>query len=85
MELKRDNAISTPGVDENPGFVLCPPPFTAKGVLHAPRILSCEKQKQKKRSAGAIDIEVGYLTILLTSSAEPGSTEHVEFWMLERA
>jgi hypothetical protein len=45
MELKRDNAISTPGVDENPGFVECPPPFTAKGVLYAPRIFIYAKSK----------------------------------------
>ena len=42
-------------------------------------------QKVKKRSAGAIDVRVGWLTILLTSSAEPGSTEHADSWMLERA
>jgi len=40
--------------------------------------------RKKKLSAGAIDIEEVYFTILLTSSAEPGSTEHAESWMLER-
>jgi len=47
VELKRDNAISTPDVDENPGLVVCPPPFTAKGVLHAPRIFSCTKEQEQ--------------------------------------
>ena len=39
--------------------------------------------KTRPRSAGAIDIGTGQLTILLTSSAEPGSTEHAESRMLE--
>ena len=82
MELKRVNAISTPEVDENPGFMVCPPPFTAKGVLHYPRIFIYAKSE--KRSAGAIDVGEAQLTILLTSSAEPGSTEHAESWLLER-
>jgi hypothetical protein len=47
MELKRDNAISTPEVDENPGFMACPPPFTAKGVLHSPRIFIYTKNKNE--------------------------------------
>jgi hypothetical protein len=76
VELRRDNAISTPEVDENPGFVECPPPFTAKGVLHAPRIFNYVKAKTG--SAGAIEVGAGELTILLTSSAEPGSTEHAD-------
>ena len=84
VELKRDNAICTPEVDENPGFAVCPPPFTAKGVLRARRIFSCAKSKNEGQRA-AITIGAGYLTILLTSSAEPGSTEHAESWMLERA
>ena len=36
VELSRVNAICTPGVDENPGFELCPPPLTAKGVQPRP-------------------------------------------------
>jgi hypothetical protein len=83
MELKRDNATSTPEVDENPGFVEYPPPFTAKGVLYALRIFIYAKSKNEV--TGAIDVRVGQLTILLTSSAEPGSTEHADSWMLERA
>ena len=42
-------------------------------------------QKKKEVSTGAIDIGAGYFTILLTSSTEPGSTEHAESWMLESA
>jgi hypothetical protein len=38
--LKRVIAISTPLVEENPGFVACPPPFTAKGVRLDPRTRS---------------------------------------------
>jgi hypothetical protein len=47
MELKRDNATSTPEVDENPGFVECPPPSTAKGVLYALRIFIYAKSKNE--------------------------------------
>ena len=57
VELRRDNAISTPEVDENPGFVECPPPLTAKGVLHAPRTFNYVKAKT--RSAGAIEAGAG--------------------------
>jgi hypothetical protein len=41
--LKCDNTISTPEVNKNLRFMLYPPPFTPKGVLHASRILSCAK------------------------------------------
>ena len=42
VSLKRDMEICTPIVEENPGFVACPPPFTAKGVRVDPRIRSYE-------------------------------------------
>ena len=72
--------ICTPLVEENPGFVACPPPFTAKGVRLDPRIHSYEE----RRSAKAGCVRLGYLTILLTSSAEPGSTEQADASVLER-
>jgi hypothetical protein len=58
VSLKRDNAICTPEVDENPGFVVCPPPFTAKGVLHDPRIFSYAKKRGQLelRSLEPVDI-----------------------------
>jgi hypothetical protein len=49
VSLKHDIEICMPRVDEKPGFVVCPPRLTAKGVLHAPRILSC----RNGRSGGA--------------------------------
>jgi hypothetical protein len=42
ISLNRVIVICTPVVDENPGFVACPPPFTAKGVRVDPRIRSYE-------------------------------------------
>jgi len=41
--------------------------------------------QKKVGSAGASDIEEGFLTILLTSSTEPGSTEQAESCILDRA
>ena len=32
MSLNRVIEMCTPGVDENPGLVACPPPFTANGT-----------------------------------------------------
>ena len=56
--LKRNNAICTPDVDENPGLLVCPPPFTAKGVLHDPRIFSYAKKRGQLalRSLKPVDI-----------------------------
>ena len=48
VRLKLDIAICTPCVEENPGFVACPPLFTAKGVRVDPRIPSCENEGQEK-------------------------------------
>src|SRR5258708_20530913 len=38
VSLKRVIAICTPLVEQNPGFVACPPPFTPKGVRVHPII-----------------------------------------------
>jgi hypothetical protein len=72
--------ICTPLVEENPGFVVCPPPFTAKGVRRDPRIRTYEIAGFGK----SWYVILRYLTILLTSSAEPGSTEQVDASELER-
>ena len=53
VSLKRDIVICTPVVDENPGFVACPPPFTAKGVRVDPRIRNYKKWGSAE--AGASD------------------------------
>jgi hypothetical protein len=37
-----------PGVEENPGFVAWPPPFTANGVLFAAKMHSYNDAGQKK-------------------------------------
>ena len=79
VSLKRDSAICTPVVEENPGFEACPPPFTAKGVLLDPKIRSYEIARSCKADVTEQDI----LTILLTSSAEPGSTEQADASELE--
>jgi hypothetical protein len=76
--MKRDIEICMPVVEENPGFVACPPPFTAKGVRVDPRIRSYENAVSKSWL-----VESDYLTILLTSSTEPGSTEQADFPILE--
>jgi hypothetical protein len=68
-----------PLVEENPGFVACPPPFTAKDVRLDPMIRSYENAGQQKLVHRIRD-----LTILLTSSVEPGSTEQADASMLER-
>jgi hypothetical protein len=81
VSLKRVIAISIPLVEENPGFVACPPPFTAKGVLLNPRIRSYKNIGRR----GLVHQMSRWLTILLTSSAEPGSTEHVDAWEFEEA
>src|ERR1700755_1009732 len=71
--LKRVIALCTPLVEENPGFAACPPPFTAKGVRLDPRIRIYEMRVSK-----CCCIRSEYFTILLSSSAEPGSTEQVD-------
>ena len=81
VSLKRVNAICTPLVDENFGFVACPPPFTAKGVRVDPKIRSYESGGRELLMR-LIRILLA-LTILLTSSAEPGSTEQTDASELE--
>src|SRR5258708_8037092 len=46
VSLKRDIEICTPFVEENPGLVVCPPPFTAKGVRLCPRMRSYKNASQ---------------------------------------
>ena len=48
VSLKRDIVICTPVVEENPGFVACPPPFTAKGVRVDPKIRSYQNAGLQK-------------------------------------
>jgi hypothetical protein len=69
VELRRDNAICTPGVDENPGFVVCPPPFTAKGVLHDHRIFNCEKTKRKRVQRNLVTL--GQVCLQFCSHPQP--------------
>ena len=45
--LKRAIEICTPIVEENLGFVVCPPPFIAKGIRLGPRILSYENVNEQ--------------------------------------
>jgi hypothetical protein len=80
VSLKRVITICTPLVEENPGLVACPPPFTAKGVLLDPRIRIYDMRVGKNWWVGS-----GHLTILLTSSAEPSSTEQADSSVLEEA
>jgi hypothetical protein len=47
--LKRDIEICTPLVEENRGFMICPPPFTANGVRLGPRMRSYENTSKKSR------------------------------------
>src|SRR6266576_1164121 len=48
FSLKRVITISIPLVEENPGFMVCPPPFTAKGVRLDPRISNYENMGRQK-------------------------------------
>src|SRR5258708_2069804 len=48
VSLKRVITVSTPLVEENPGFVACPPHFTAKGVCLDPRIRRYENMSREK-------------------------------------
>jgi hypothetical protein len=51
-----------------------------------PGSLAAQKKKKEPSSAGASGLEVWFLlTILLTSSTEPGSTEQADFCILDRA
>ena len=80
VSLKRDMATCIPLVEENPGFVACPPPFTAKDVRLDPMIRSYENVSQQK----LVVYRIMDLTISLTSSVEPGSTEQADSSVLER-
>src|SRR6266576_3415693 len=48
VSLKGVITISIPLVEENPGFMVCPPPFTAKGVRLDPRICNYENMGRQK-------------------------------------
>lgn len=48
VSSKFDIEICTPVVEENPGFVACPPPFTAKDARIGPSIPSCKNEGHEK-------------------------------------
>jgi hypothetical protein len=57
VPLKRDNAICTPLVEENPGLAACPPPFTAKGVRLDPRIRIYENSVEKAGASNQVTLQ----------------------------